>query len=447
MRFDTRSLRFRFLLASLLWVSIATTIAGFVISSLYRTHITAQYREELKVHLIELVGLANPPGAAGPVLQRRLSDPRFVEKNSGFYWQIERDGRAPIRSASMPPGRLSGRFATSGRQASGRSSGPHGDVLETGIVVRANDGGPPLRFSMAAEWRLIDATLNRFNRDLAISLTVFAALLLIGAMLLIGYGLRPVRRLELDIDSLRRGMLDRLPGDVPSEFVPLVDRLNALLDTQSALVQRARVEAGNLAHGLRTPLALITDESDRLAREGEGEAAAFITEQCSRMRRQIDYHMARASAAGSRASGRVTPLLPLVRQIVDALQRLHADRALIVEIDVPAAVEVDCDDGDLGEILSNLIDNACKWSRRSIMISAMRTDGLVEIVIADDGPGIDPLKRDAVFDVGTRLDEAKAGVGLGLAISRDLARLYGGDLRLADGKQGGLVATVSLPDG
>lgn len=447
MKPDVRSLRFRFLVAALLWVGVATTVAGFVISSLYREHITEQYREELEVHLIELVGLANTSGSSGPVLQRPLSDPRFVEPNSGFYWQIERDGRAPTRSTSMPSGRLSGRYATSGRQVSGRTSGPRGDVLETGIAVRARDGGAPLRFSMAAEWRLIDATLDRFNRDLAISLAVFAVLLLIGATLLVGYGLRPVRRIGLDIDRLRRGMLDRLPGDVPSEFVPLIDRLNALLDTQSALVQRARVEAGNLAHGLRTPLALITDESDRLARDGEGEAAAFITEQCSRMRRQIDYHMARASAAGSRASGRVTPLLPLVRQIVDALQRLHADRALVFEIDVPSTVEVDCDDGDLGEILSNLIDNACKWSRRSIMISAGRSAGTVEIVITDDGPGIDPSMRDAVFDVGTRLDEAKAGVGLGLAISRDLARLYGGDLQLADGKQGGLVATVSLPDG
>ncbi len=447
MRFDPRSLRVRFLLASLLWVSVATTIAAFVISSLYRAHTTEQYEEELEVHLIELVGLANTAGGGVPVLERPLSDPRFIEASSGFYWQIERDGRVQARSGSLPAGRLSGRFASSGRQTSGRTTGPRGDVLETGIAIRARDGGAPLRFSMAAEWRLIDATIDRFNRDLALSMAVFALLLLVGAMLLVGYGLRPVRRLGLDIDRLRRGTLDRLPIDVPSEFVPLVDRLNALLETQSALVQRARVEAGNLAHGLRTPLALITDEADRLARGGEGEAAAFVTEQCGRMRRQIDYHMARASAAGSRASGRVTPLLPLVRQIVDAMQRLHAERSLVFEIDIASSIEVDCDEGDLGEILSNLIDNAAKWARRGVSVTAQSDAAGIEVVVADDGPGIDPVMRESVFDVGKRLDEGKDGVGLGLAISRDLTRLYGGDLRLADGARGGLVATVALPAG
>lgn len=447
MTVDPRSLRFRFLLASLLWVSVATSIAAFVISSLYRDHVTRQYREELEVHLIELVGLANTGGRATPVLQRPLSDPRFIEGNSGFYWQIERNGRVQARSGSMQNGRLSGRFATSGRQASGRTNGPRGDVLETGIAIRARDGGAPLRFSMAAEWRLIDATLDRFNRDLALSMSIFALLLVVGAMLLVGYGLRPVRRLGLDIDRLRRGQLDRLPVDVASEFVPLVDRLNALLDTQSALVQRARVEAGNLAHGLRTPLALIADETDRLARGGEAEAAAFFNEQCGRMRRQIDYHMARATAAGSRASGRVTLLLPLVRQIVDAMRRLHAERSLVFEIDIEPSLEVDCDEGDLGEILSNLIDNASKWARRGVSVAARSHVAGVEIVISDDGPGIDPVMREAVFDVGKRLDEGKAGVGLGLAISRDLTRLYGGDLRLADGERGGLVATVALPTG
>lgn len=448
MRIDTRSLRFRFLLASLLWVSIATTIAGFVISSLYRTHVTEQYREEIEVHLIELVGLADTSPRGGPILDRPLSDPRFVETSSGFYWQIVRDGRILARSRSMPRGTLSGRFAGSGRQATGRTPGPNGiDVLETGIAIRARDGGRPLQFSMGAEWRLIDATLDRFNRDLALSLMVFAILLVIGAMLQVAYGLRPVNQLGNDIDRLRRGAIDRLPSNIPSEFAPLVDRLNALLDTQTALVKRARVEAGNLAHGLRTPLALIADEADRLTRTGQADAAEFVLGQSDRMRRQIDYHMARASAAGSRASGRVTTVRPVVRQIIDAMRRLHPERTLTFEIDVPSALEVDCDEGDLGEMLSNLIDNACKWARGTITVTASMANHGIDIAVTDDGPGIDPSQRDAVFDVGMRLDEAKPGVGLGLAISRDLARLYGGDLRLADGKQGGLAAIVSLPDG
>ena len=444
MNADFRSLRLRFLFASLLWVSVATVIAGGFISSLYRWHTTEQYRADLTGHLKELAILTAVGGDGRPALQRPMSDPRFREQGSGFYWQIEQPGQRPVTSETLGSAALQGKFASEPEPQSGWNKGPFGDVLELGVVRPAQGITVPLHYTIAIDRRLIEAAIDHFNRDLALSLAVFALLMVIGATMQISYGLRPVRRIGDDLDLLRRGKLARLPTEVPSEFAPLVARMNALLDAQSAVVQRARLSAGNLAHGLRTPLALIGGEADQLEGKDPRVSADFILAQCDGMRRQIDYHMARASAAGTRVSGCDANVAALVKQIVDVMQRLHFDRDLTYRIEVPRDVQVNCEAGDLTEMLSNLIDNASKWATRNVTITASTLDGRVAICVADDGPGISLEKRAAVFGIGTRLDETKDGSGLGLPISRDLAELYGGAVDLEDAPGGGLAVVLTL---
>lgn len=444
MNADFRSLRLRFLFASLLWVSVATVIAGGFISSLYRWHTTEQYRADLTGHLKELAILTAVGGDGRPALQRPMSDPRFREQGSGFYWQIEQPGQRPVTSETLGSAALQGKFASEPEPQSGWNKGPFGDVLELGVVRPAQGITVPLHYTIAIDRRLIEAAIDHFNRDLALSLAVFALLMVIGATMQISYGLRPVRRIGDDLDLLRRGKLARLPTEVPSEFAPLVARMNALLDAQSAVVQRARLSAGNLAHGLRTPLALIGGEADQLEGKDPRVSADFILAQCDGMRRQIDYHMARASAAGTRVSGCDANVAALVKQIVDVMQRLHFDRDLTYRIEVPRDIQVNCEAGDLTEMLSNLIDNASKWATRNVTITASTLDGRVAICVADDGPGISLEKRAAVFGIGTRLDETKDGSGLGLPISRDLAELYGGAVDLEDAPGGGLAVVLTL---
>lgn len=441
-----KSLRLRFLFAAFLWVVVATAVAGFVISSLYRTHLTQQFHDELEIHLVELIRLTALDADGHPKLDRPLSDPRFQEDDSGFYWQVTREGHHALTSAALGEMRLDGRFATGRVEQAGWTDGPRGEVMECGMEVPSIAGGPPLRFSIATERRVLEAVIAGFNRDLTISLAVFAALMLVGATLQIQYGLRPASQIADNIEQLRQGRTARLPADVPSEFGPIVTRLNALLDAQAALVSRARVEAGNLAHGLRTPLALIGDEAEQVACRGDAATAEFILAQIRKIRRQIDYHMKRASAAGTRVTGYVARIPALVGQIVSAMERLHADRRLSFIVTIPDTAAVNCDEGDLSEILSNLIDNACKWARARVSITARQEGGVMVIEVLDDGPGIAADLRAQVFDVGARLDESKAGSGLGLAISRDLARLYGGELELRDGFTGGLLARLTLPE-
>jgi signal transduction histidine kinase len=439
------SLRVRFLLASLLWVSLATLIAGAFISGLYRWHTTEQYRADLTGHLKELAVLTSVGADGRPALQRPMSDPRFWEPGSGFYWQVQAAGQAPVKSATLGGAVLQGRFATRDVPRSGWSEGPFGQVLELGVVRTVPRVARPLHYTIAIDRRLIDDAIEHFNRDLTLSLSVFALLMIIGATLQVSFGLRPVKRIGDSIDELRGGKIARLPTEVPSEFAPLVSRLNALLDAQAAVVQRARVSAGNLAHGLRTPLALIGSEAEQLGSADDRVSGDFILAQCDRMQRQIDYHMARASAAGTQVTGSVANVAALVAQIVDVMRRLHFDRGLVFRLDVPDDVDVNCDAGDLTEMLSNLIDNACKWATTAVTVSAEVSAGKVTIAIVDDGPGIVPEKLESVFDVGTRLDESKEGRGLGLAISLDLASLYGGTVNLAQSPGQGLRALLMLP--
>jgi len=212
------------------------------------------------------------------------------------------------------------------------------------------------------------------------------------------------------------------------------------------MVQRARAQAGNLAHALRSPLAILAAEAERLAGEGQAAAAEAILHECRAMRRQIDHQIARARAAANRTiAGPKVAAAPLVGEVLSAIARLHAGRAIAFGNHVPSGLDVACDPDDLQEILANLLDNAAKWARSEVEASARTLDGQAEIVVEDDGPGIPADQRRAVFGLGTRLDERPSGAGLGLAIVRDLVALYGGSVELGASRLGGLKVTLRLP--
>lgn len=290
--------------------------------------------------------------------------------------------------------------------------------------------------TIASARMLLDDQVALFRPDLTLSMVVVGLLLLAGAIAMVHFGLAPVRRLSEDVDRLRKGEAKRLANEVPSEFVPVITRFNTLLEGQEQLITRARTEAGNLAHNLRTPLALVIDEAEQLRFAGHIETADFLLSQCAAMKMHIDYHLGRASAAGTRGAGTVTEVEPLVREIVGAMRRLHADRPVQVTIDLPPDHRVACDRGDLGEILSNLIDNAFKWASGHVIV----TGGADFVEVRDDGHGIPASQRDRVVDVGTRLDPSAPGTGLGLAATADLLRFYEGELVLGDAVEGGLRA-------
>jgi signal transduction histidine kinase len=260
-------------------------------------------------------------------------------------------------------------------------------------------------------------------------------------------GLSSVNQLRARLGAVRDGREARVDGSYPSEVQPLVDDLNTLLEHREKAVARAVAKAGDLAHGLKTPLAILAQEADRARAAGHTDLASSIGQQVERMRRQTDYHLAQARAAASGAAGARCPVLESATALMRTMQRLHADRGLAMDERVPADHAVRCQREDLDEMLGNLLDNACKWARARVAIASARQDSAVVITVEDDGPGLAASMREAVLQRGVRADEAAPGSGLGLAIVRDLAELYGGSIALDASSAGGLRARLVLPSG
>jgi signal transduction histidine kinase len=255
-------------------------------------------------------------------------------------------------------------------------------------------------------------------------------------------GLSPFDELRARLTAVRDGSERRLEGRYPSEVQPLVNDLNAMLDHRDEVVRRALGKAGDLAHGLKTPLAVLMHEVSRADDAGQRELAAEMRTQLDRMRRQIDYHLAHARAAASGSTlGSRNSVLDSANALARTLLRLHADRGLTIDVHVDADHTVRVQREDLDEMLGNLLDNACKFARSRVVITS--SPGL--ITIDDDGPGLDPALHNAVLQRGVRADEAAPGSGFGLAIVRDLAELYGGSISLERSPEGGVRAVLRLP--
>jgi signal transduction histidine kinase len=259
-------------------------------------------------------------------------------------------------------------------------------------------------------------------------------------------GLTPFHRLRERLMSVRMGENRRVEGAYPSEVQPLIDELNALLDDREKAVKRAVATAGDLAHGLKTPLALLAQEADRAGAAGDTELAASISQHVERMSRQVNYHLARARAAASGAAGTARcPMASSADALVRTLLKLYADRALDILSTIAPDLCVRAQQEDLDEMLGNLLDNACKWANSKIILEVSRMDTMLVLTIDDDGPGLARDLRTVVLERGVRMDEAAPGSGLGLAIVRDLAELYGGSVSLDGSPLGGLRVRVVLP--
>jgi signal transduction histidine kinase len=285
----------------------------------------------------------------------------------------------------------------------------------------------------------------------AVALHTFALLAVAAACMIAGFFLvrrafSPLDTMRARLADVRRGAAGELRGEYPSEVQPLVDDLNAMLAHDQRAVARGIGKAADLAHGLKTPLAVLAAEAERLAADGRSESADVVAEQVSRMRRQIEYQLAqaRAAASGSPLRSR-TPVSGVVDGLVRALRRLNASRPVAIDAEVDPRDAFRGRAEDLEEMLGNLMENACRWAAARVHVSVAAAGGRLAIAVDDDGPGLAPELRESVLRRGVRADEGAPGSGLGLAIARELAELYGGSIALESSPAGGLRARLDLP--
>jgi signal transduction histidine kinase len=242
---------------------------------------------------------------------------------------------------------------------------------------------------------------------------------------------------------VREGTAQRLDGHFPAEIEPLANETNALIENNRRIVERSRTQVGNLAHSLKTPLAVLLNEGRALG----GTRGQLIADQAASMQKQVEHYLQRARVAAQRDSVVYrTPVTPLVQRMVRVLQKLNPQTDL--SLTLPATEIVFAGEReDLEELLGNLLENAMKWARSAVsvwVVPLAGKEGLFEIGIEDDGPGIPEDKAREALKRGRRLDETKPGSGLGLAIVADLVNEYGGVLALERSDMGGLKAVVRL---
>ena len=276
----------------------------------------------------------------------------------------------------------------------------------------------------------------------ALTLGVLALALIGGVLLQVRLGLRPLSQLTEDLQRVRTGKAERIPGAQPSEVAPLVAELNTLLDQNALNLERARRHVANLAHGLKTPLATLAVIMDERCWYADERLRPLVMT----MDRRIRHHLSRARLAALGGPERArTVLAPRVADHIAAFGKLYADKGLAYEIRIAPDTAVACEAQDLDELLGNLLDNASKWARQQVLVTADKVGPMIEMTIEDDGPGLSDQQAIDVMRPGHRLDESAPGDGFGLPITRELAELYGGTVELTPSRLGGLKAAVSLP--
>jgi signal transduction histidine kinase len=396
------------------------------------------FDQRLAASLDALIASVEPAADGTLTLRRALGESGFAQVRSGWYWQIGEGNRVLKRSRSLWDADLSTASLPLG--ATPRSAdlrGPAGELLRVvGRQVQWPTHAAPLDFIVSAPRQEIDAEIATFGRLLGAGV---AGLLLLSALALwlqVRIGLSPLRRLREQLEAVESGRRQRLDVPKVAELAQLAEKINRVLDLNQRMAARGRKLAGDLAHALKTPLAVLHGEFD--AANGSPAARAL-----ARLDEVVQRHLAQASAQARREHAQ-TRLAPRVQALRTMFLKLHGERALVLDVDVADTLQVACESDDLSEMLGNLIDNACRAARRRVRVHAQTRAGEVVIEIEDDGAGLDEAALAQLGARGQRFDE-QSGSGLGVSISRDIAESYDGSLEFSRIELGGLRARLQLP--
>jgi signal transduction histidine kinase len=449
-----RSLAFRVIAFSTIWAIAALVVIATIISTLFRDASERGFESLLSAHLFNLISSVGVDDAGNLTGAPNLGDRRFVEPGSGWYWSVipvTKETHGELSSIS-----LNGEVAAptveevpfgSDVQRRYFTTGPAGEeleVLESEFSLDSHDRAA--RFRMMGNRSEFERDITAFDRKLYTYLALFGLGMIGINAVAIMLGLQPLNHVRQALAAIRQGTAQRLDGEFPNEIAPLAEETNALIESNRRIIERARTQVGNLAHSLKTPLAVLLNEGRALG-NGKGR---LIVEQAGAMQQQLEHYLQRARIAAQRDSVVFrTPVRPVMERMTRVVRKLGPDKE--VSLVLPSAdVTFAGEREDLEEITGNLLENAMKWSRAKVRVGI----GLAPdpdpaqphfvLTVEDDGPGIPPEKARDALQRGRRLDETKPGTGLGLAIVSDLVKEYGGRLELGRSDLGGLKASVTL---
>jgi signal transduction histidine kinase len=438
------SLTRRLTLLTTLWVAIGLGLMGWFVIRTDERQIETAADARLGSLLDAVVASAAFDPSSGPILTRPLADPEFNRPLSGHYWQITGPGGSQATSRSLWDSRLVPPLREPEGIRARDVEGPRSErlrLLERDVQLEGRFGLVPITVQVAVAREDTDEEIASLRQNVILAFALLGTGLVGVVALLVIWGLRPLRRTQEELAEVREGRRQHMDVVAPTEIAPLVAEIEALIEQNRATVDRARNHVGNLAHALKTPIAVLRNALE------SGDVAAARS-QSATLERLVQHHLrrARAGALAGSAGAECMPLA-LAEALATALRRLTAARGIVIRVTGEADARIRADSQDLTEMLGNLMENACKYGQGQVEVRvAPSAPGRVSIEVADDGPGLPEGEDGAALLRGVRLDEAKPGSGLGLAIVSDLATLYDGQLTLdRSSRLGGLVARLDLP--
>lgn len=445
-----RALRLRLLLAGSVSILLALVIAAVGLTAIFKHHVARRIDAELMVYLNQLGAGLDRQSPATLTLAKPPSDPRFDAPLSGLYWQVrsESDGEV-LRSRSLWDFELElpKEGATEATIHHHSIKGPKGELLyllQRRVALPPRLGGGTAVTAVAIETAEVDLAVQDFAGALVPLLSLTALVLLAANWIQVGIGLKPLSTVRRDLSAIKSGTRTRLGNNFPPEIQPLAHEVDALLDARDVELARAKTRAADLAHGLRTPLQVLTTEVEALVKAGQPEIAFQIATVTKGMQQTIEREIAKARLAAKSKDAATCNVLTVVNEIVRVVERTPIGQTLDWIVTVPDDMTAPIDRDDLAECLGNLIENAARHARSGIAVSGRSTAEHIEISIRDDGPGIPETMIPRVLERGGRLDERGSGAGLGLAIAQETLAHWNGTLTL-ENTGPGLAVLVRLP--
>lgn len=451
------SLSFRLVLSAMAVAAVLLLLAGGMLAWLFKSTVERNFDARLEATMNGLLANVDISERDELYLRTPLADPNFSLPVSGWYWQITplKDGAArPLASSSLLEQRLPlPAEDTAGRDATGMAryyardfSGNALRVLEKRFILF--DGRHPVSVLVAGNVDELRAEITFFNHSMILMLGLFALALVLALFVQVRFGLRPLARLRGELSEIREGRKEALSGEYPREIAPVAHELNQLLHANREVIERARTQVGNLAHALKTPLAVLANEAASV-RSALGRK---VLEQIRIMRDHVELYLDRARRAATAGTlTAATEVRPVMEALTRTLLRINRDRNIEVEVSCPGGLMFRGEKQDLEEMLGNLLENAFRFAKRRIVIAAEplpvggEERGMFRLTIADDGPGLSGKERRMALQRGRRLDESTPGSGLGLSIVSEIAAMYHGELKLGRAAAAGLEAVLLLP--